>query len=276
MCLMETEWMEEGEAETGDICILFFSNVAPLSWEVPDAFIKFFSRKKLDFTKNRIRRLCVLWKNMAGFCSFKTRDIGKRMVEQLFGCCFSIAQSCLTLQPHNCSTPGFPVLHRLWELAQIHVGWVSDDIQPSHPLSPSPPAPSPSQHQSLFLSWGGQSTGVSALASFPPKKSLSDPESSGSLGLARVTDWSSSCLSLHIPSASSSLLGQLSLVHSPSNQHAIDISHLVHLLDHSLCPCHFTTFSSSFAMLGIFNRDQRGKKMCIQFAVFYQKVLSFI
>ena len=146
MCLMETEWMEEGEAETGDICILFFSNVAPLSWEVPDAFIKFFSRKKLDFTKNRIRKLCVLWKNMAGFCSFKTRDIGKRMVEQLFGCCFSIAQSCLTLQPHNSSTPGFPVLHRLWELAQIHVGWVSDDIQPSHPLSPSPPAFNLYQH----------------------------------------------------------------------------------------------------------------------------------
>ena len=189
----------------------------------------------------------------------------------------SVAQSCLTLcDPMNHSTPGLPVHHQLLEFTQTHVHQVSDAIQPSHPLSPSPPAPSPSQHQSLFLSWGGQSTGVSALASFPPKKSLSDPESSGSLGLARVTDWSSSCLSLHIPSASSSLLGQLSLVHSPSNQHAIDISHLVHLLDHSLCPCHFTTFCSSFAMLGIFNRDQRGKKMCIQFAVFYQKVLSFI
>ena len=53
----------------------------------------------------------------------------------------------------------------------------SDAIQPSHPLSsPSPPAPNPSQHQSLFqwvnsLEWGGQSTGVSALASFLPKKS---------------------------------------------------------------------------------------------------------
>ena len=105
---------------------------------------------------------------------------------------------------------------------------------------------------------------------------LSDPESSGSLDLARVTDWSSSCFSLHIASASSSLLGQLSLVHSPSNQHAVDISHLVHLLDHSLCPCHFMTFCSSFAMLGIFNRDQRGGKLHIQFAVFYQKVLSFI
>ena len=43
----------------------------------------------------------------------------------------------------------------------------------SHPLSsPSPPAPNPSQHQSFPMSqhfaWGGQSTGVSALASVLP------------------------------------------------------------------------------------------------------------
>ena len=41
----------------------------------------------------------------------------------------------------DCSTPGFPVLHYLLEFAQTHVHWVSDAIQPSHPLSPlSPPA----------------------------------------------------------------------------------------------------------------------------------------
>ena len=51
----------------------------------------------------------------------------------------------------DCSTPGFPVLHYLSEFAQTHVHWVSDAIQPSHPLSPpSPPALSPSQHQGLF------------------------------------------------------------------------------------------------------------------------------
>ena len=49
--------------------------------------------------------------------------------------------------------------------------WVGDAIQPSHPLSsPFPSAPNPSQHQSFLMSqlftWGGQSTGVSALASF--------------------------------------------------------------------------------------------------------------
>ena len=61
------------------------------------------------------------------------------------------------------------------EFTQTHVHWVGDAIQPSYPLSsPSPPAPNPSQHQSLFpmthlFAWGGQSTRVSALASFLPK-----------------------------------------------------------------------------------------------------------
>ena len=41
--------------------------------------------------------------------------------------------------------------HQLPEFTQTHVHRVSDAIQPSHPLSsPSPPAPNPSQHQSLF------------------------------------------------------------------------------------------------------------------------------
>ena len=64
----------------------------------------------------------------------------------------SVSQSCLTLcNPINCSIPGFPVHHQLPELAQTHVHWVSDAIQPSHPLSsPSPPALNVSQHQGLF------------------------------------------------------------------------------------------------------------------------------
>ena len=64
----------------------------------------------------------------------------------------SVAQSCPTLcNPMNRSTPGLPVHHQLPELTQTHVHRVSDAIQPSHPLSsPSPPAPNPSQHQSLF------------------------------------------------------------------------------------------------------------------------------
>ena len=87
----------------------------------------------------------------------------------------SVAQSCLTIcNPMNHSTPGLPVHHQLPEFTQTHGHRVGDAIQPSHPLSsPSPPTLNPSQHQSLPMSqlfaWGGQSTGVSALASFLPK-----------------------------------------------------------------------------------------------------------
>ena len=64
----------------------------------------------------------------------------------------SVAQSCPTLcDPTNRSTPGLAVHHQLPEFTQTHVHRVGDAIQPSHPLSsPSPPAPNPSQHQSLF------------------------------------------------------------------------------------------------------------------------------
>ena len=53
----------------------------------------------------------------------------------------------------GCSMPGFPVLHYLLDFAQIHVHWVSDAIQPPHPLTPpSPPALTPSKHQ-VFSQW---------------------------------------------------------------------------------------------------------------------------
>ena len=65
----------------------------------------------------------------------------------------SVAQLCPTLcDPMNCSMPGLPVHHQLPEFIQTHVHQVSDAIQPSHPLlSPSPPAPNPSQHQGLSV-----------------------------------------------------------------------------------------------------------------------------
>ena len=64
----------------------------------------------------------------------------------------SVAQSCPTpCDLMNCSTPGLPVHHQLPEFTQTHIHRVGDAIQPSHPLlSPSLPAPNPSQHQSLF------------------------------------------------------------------------------------------------------------------------------
>ena len=70
---------------------------------------------------------------------------------------FSSVQSLSSVRlcdPMNCSTPGLPVHHQLPEFTQTHVHRVGDAIQPSHPLSsPSPPAPNPSQHQSLRMRW---------------------------------------------------------------------------------------------------------------------------
>ena len=70
--------------------------------------------------------------------------------------CCSVTKLYPTLcNPMDCSMPGFPVLQYLPEFVQTHVHWVSDAIQPSHPLLlPSPPALNLSQHQGLFQ-WVG-------------------------------------------------------------------------------------------------------------------------
>ena len=58
-------------------------------------------------------------------------------------CCCSGSWSCLTLcDPMDCSTPGLPVPYHLPESAQVHVHFISDAVQPSHPLMPSFPLPS--------------------------------------------------------------------------------------------------------------------------------------
>ena len=86
-----------------------------------------------------------------------------------------VNQLCLTLcDPMDCSTPGFLVHHRLLQFTQTHVHWVSDAIQPSHPLSS--PSPTPfhlSQHQGFFpmsqvFTSGHKSIGVSASTSVLP------------------------------------------------------------------------------------------------------------
>ena len=79
----------------------------------------------------------------------------------------SVTQSCPTLcNPMNRSTPGLPVHHQLLEFTQTHVHRVGDAIQPSPPLSsPFPPAPNPSQHQSLFQ-WVNSSHEVAKVLEF--------------------------------------------------------------------------------------------------------------
>ena len=79
----------------------------------------------------------------------------------------SVTQSCPNLcDPMTHSTPGLPVHHQLLELTQTHVHWVSDAIQPSHPLSsPSPPAPNLSQDQCIFQ-WVNSSHEVAKVLEF--------------------------------------------------------------------------------------------------------------
>ena len=64
---------------------------------------------------------------------------------------FSCSVMSDSLRPHKSQHARPPCPSPLPEFTQTHVHRVSDAIQPSHPLSsPSPPAPNPSQHQSLF------------------------------------------------------------------------------------------------------------------------------
>ena len=98
------------------------------------------------------RRILYRLRHKGSKPSYKTALLRQAMVLAKSVQFSSVAQSCPTFcDPMNRSTPGLPVHHQLPEFTQTHVHRVGDAIQPSHPLSsPSPPAPNPSQHQSLF------------------------------------------------------------------------------------------------------------------------------
>ena len=115
---------------------------------------------------------------------------------------FSTVQSLSYVQffvdPVDGSTPGLPVHHQLPEFTQTLVHWVSDAIQPSHPVIPFSSCPqsfpaSGSFPMSQFFASGGQSIGVSASASVLPVNTqdwfhlgLTDWISLQSKGLSRV------------------------------------------------------------------------------------------
>jgi len=100
--------------------------------------------------------LFLIWLVKWETATFRGQNFWMACVLQLYYLCShqirSVAQSCPTLcDPMNRSTPGLPVHHQLPKFTETHIHQVSDAIQPSHPLSfPSPLAPNPSQHQSLF------------------------------------------------------------------------------------------------------------------------------
>ena len=107
--------------------------------------------KKIRDTKGTFHVKMGTIKDKNGMDLKEAEDIKKRWQEYT-GQIRSVAQSCPTLcDPMNRSTPGLPVHHQLPEFTQTRIHQVGDAIQPSHPLSsPSPFAPNPSQHQSLF------------------------------------------------------------------------------------------------------------------------------
>ena len=131
---------------------------------ITHALNKHLFKKKIDLAN----RIIYLWSH---YCVQRIMKNSLLLVPRyiLFGSVqfSSVAQWCPTLcNLMNCSTPGLPVHHQLPEFIQTHVHRVGDAIQPSHPLSsPSPPAPNPSQHQSLFQ-WVNSSHEVTEVLEF--------------------------------------------------------------------------------------------------------------
>ena len=138
----------------------------------------------------------------------------------LLSCC-SVIKLCPTLcNPMGCSMPGFPVLHYLWVYSNSCL-WVSDIIQPSHPLSsPSPPTFNLSQHQGLFQ-W------LCCLHQFSSVQSLS-------CVWLFVTPWTTAC------QASLSITNSRSLPKPMSIESVMPSNHLILccplLLQSLICP----------------------------------------
>ena len=115
--------------------------------------------------------LCIIWSRFIHLIQFSSIQ------------CLSCVWLCI---PMNCSMPGLPVHHRLWEFTQTHVHWVGDVIQPSQTLSfPSPSTFNLSQHHGLFK-WVSSSHQVAKALSFSFSISPSN-EHSGLISLRK--DW---------------------------------------------------------------------------------------
>ena len=150
---------------------------------------------------------CISWRYSAtpGSCALLLLFSCKRW-NKIYYICYSVTTSYSTLcNPMDCSTLGFPVPHHLPEFAQVRVHWISDAIQPSHPLLPLFPClQSFPASESFPVSWlfasGSQSTGASAsilpmnIQSWFPLR-LTGLTSLQSKGLSRV--FSSSAIQKH-------------------------------------------------------------------------------
>ena len=122
------------------------------------------STERLPVGKERISQISGIWLIMLVIISAKSVCAVLCLVAQIRSDqLLSHVRLCDSM---NCSTPGLPVHHQLPEFTETHAHRVSDAIQTSHPLSsPSPLAPNPSQHQSLFQ-WVNSSHEVAKVLEF--------------------------------------------------------------------------------------------------------------
>ena len=152
------------------ICDLLFSIKKKSTWDNMILYLCMYKTrvytcfKSLGFKRCRVYiyhdYLSVSWFSLQCSCQGATRkysntpgilQFSNYRGSPFFHSVSSVPQLCPTLcDPMDCSTRGLPLHHQLLELAQTHVHWVGDAIQPSHPLSsPSPPALNFCQHQGL-------------------------------------------------------------------------------------------------------------------------------
>ena len=103
--------------------------------------MKFKNRHEWSISVLEVRMITFLWERWYG-------NDWESSVWHFWGSVQSLSHIWFG-DPMNCSTPGLSVHCQLLEF--IHILWVGDAIQPSHPLSsPSPAAFNLSQHQGLF------------------------------------------------------------------------------------------------------------------------------
>ena len=139
----------------------------------------------------------------------------------------SVSQSCPTLcDPVNCSTPGLPVHHQLPEFTQTHIHpAIASSVVPFSSC-PQSLAASESFPMSQLFTWGGQSTGVSALLSVLPKKSQgwSPSEWTGWISLQSSQESSPTPQFKSIHSLALSLLHSptLTSIHDHRKNHSLD------------------------------------------------------
>ena len=128
----------------------FFSLVCLLSiWKVCNLFLDVRMVSVVLYKINFNLNLFIYYPHLLDLWITEMDTLLRNNMEKPVQSVSRVTQLCSTLcDPMDCSTPGFPVHHQFQKPAQTHVHGVGDE--PSHPLSPSPPAFNLSQHQGLL------------------------------------------------------------------------------------------------------------------------------